>query len=633
MAQETYKGTFPRFYTAPELLVNSALTLAWPQNTSSVKYKYSYKKLDKWTKWSDLGTAKPHANFMSAIDTFYPEHWKWGGTTNGYGPRVGASCDVGVGTLVRHSRYDTAFPRGLSGQWPHCEKSKLWTDIKGNGKLSQLQAGDIIQYNKIKSGGHILIYLGNGLIAQSGLNSSFLHIQKISDYYVKLSNKSKIYIHRATGIPRQYFIKGDIGIQIKYLQEFLNWAGFDCGKADGILGDKGIIAIKKFQEAVGLKADGLFGAASLAKAKTFIKANKEPEKELYSGPLPTKTLFFDKKLIVDADVTALQLFLNWYFRDNIGFTKIKEDGKFGGQTESAVKQFQTCENIKVDGIFGPVSLLTAKMYTKPTSTSPETGIVKPDVVVPKEKYTGLLPDFNAMTTDLVLLRAKQFSWPLGTAAKKRNYKTGSRVEAFTSALYKAFPSYKGKSEPYKKGASCSVFVATVVRNLGIDSKFLPSKVLEYLQKKPEMWKRQTQSTAKAGDIVFYWKDKAKNDYHTLIYGGKQSNGKFLWFQANANKQYPYAFYGKSPADSKYKNAYFYRASKAIKMYIERGDVSVQIKYLQNFLNWYGRYRLIDDGSAGPKTEEAIKDFQKKEGLVVDGKFGPKCLDRAKLIEK
>ncbi len=55
-----------------------------------------------------------------------------------------------------------------------------------------------------------------------------------------------------------------------------------------------------------------------------------------------------------------------------------------------------------------------------------------------------------------------------------------------------------------------------------------------------------------------------------------------------------------------------------------GDAGYQVKYLQDFLNWYGSYGLDVDGSYGPATEKAVKDFQLTSGagLVVDGCFGP-----------
>lgn len=66
--------------------------------------------------------------------------------------------------------------------------------------------------------------------------------------------------------------------------------------------------------------------------------------------------------------------------------------------------------------------------------------------------------------------------------------------------------------------------------------------------------------------------------------------------------------------------------------LKRGAKGEQVKKLQGFLNWYGNFGL-KTGEFGKKTEEAVKVFQKIEGLVVDGEFGPKSLARAKQVTK
>lgn len=66
---------------------------------------------------------------------------------------------------------------------------------------------------------------------------------------------------------RGYFVKGDKGENVKRLQKVLNDKGFDCGKVDGVVGDKTLGAIKKLQKKAGLRADGLFGKITLAALK------------------------------------------------------------------------------------------------------------------------------------------------------------------------------------------------------------------------------------------------------------------------------------------------------------------------------------------------------------------------------
>lgn len=70
-----------------------------------------------------------------------------------------------------------------------------------------------------------------------------------------------------------------------------------------------------------------------------------------------------------------------------------------------------------------------------------------------------------------------------------------------------------------------------------------------------------------------------------------------------------------------------------KGYIGDGDKGTNVKNLQKYLNWYGGYNLTVDGIAGDNTVNAIKKFQKAEGLTVDGKFGVKSLTKAKAVKR
>lgn len=66
------------------------------------------------------------------------------------------------------------------------------------------------------------------------------------------------------------------------------------------------------------------------------------------------------------------------------------------------------------------------------------------------------------------------------------------------------------------------------------------------------------------------------------------------------------------------------------MALVRGNKGAEVSALQTKLNKLG-YKLAVDGSFGPATEAAVKDFQTKHGLEVDGKAGPltmAALDKA-----
>lgn len=57
--------------------------------------------------------------------------------------------------------------------------------------------------------------------------------------------------------------------------------------------------------------------------------------------------------------------------------------------------------------------------------------------------------------------------------------------------------------------------------------------------------------------------------------------------------------------------------------IRKGSRGTEVKTLQETLNKKGNYGLATDGIFGAKTEVAVKDFQKKNNLGVDGIVGPK----------
>ena len=67
--------------------------------------------------------------------------------------------------------------------------------------------------------------------------------------------------------------------------------------------------------------------------------------------------------------------------------------------------------------------------------------------------------------------------------------------------------------------------------------------------------------------------------------------------------------------------------------LKKGSKGTQVNRLQKYLNWYGSYGLIADSKFGNATDKAVRDFQKKSKLTVDGIFGKKSLDFAKTVKK
>lgn len=93
------------------------------------------------------------------------------------------------------------------------------------------------------------------------------------------------------------------------------------------------------------------------------------------------------------------------------------------------------------------------------------------------------------------------------------------------------------------------------------------------------------------------------------------------------------FYGQEQASTpSKKEKYTYELPKLPKRgWFTSGDTGEEVKRLQRFLRWYTGLNISVDGSVGRQTIEAVKRFQGREKLSVDGCFGEKCLARAKML--
>lgn len=75
------------------------------------------------------------------------------------------------------------------------------------------------------------------------------------------------------GLPNTTVKKGSKGVDVKHLQNFLNWAMDADLTVDGVAGSATVSAIKDFEKANGLTVDGIFGAENRKKAQSIIKAH------------------------------------------------------------------------------------------------------------------------------------------------------------------------------------------------------------------------------------------------------------------------------------------------------------------------------------------------------------------------
>ena len=176
---------------------------------------------------------------------------------------------------------------------------------------------------------------------------------------------------------------GSSGQAVSQLQEALIQLGYMSGKPDGKYGTGTEAAVKAFQKANGLTADGVAGAETQKKlyggnakaAKVKATATPTATPKATATPKPTATpASSNNKVAVSgtlregdsgSDVKTLQQKLI-----QMGYLKDSADGIFGKKTAAAVTAFQKANNLKADGIVG--SQTQAKLNSSSTSSTSTT---------------------------------------------------------------------------------------------------------------------------------------------------------------------------------------------------------------------------------------------------------------------
>ena len=124
---------------------------------------------------------------------------------------------------------------------------------------------------------HTGMHLGGGVIVDCSVNVRSVGMSGWTHYAIPVGLYSEEEI--PVVIVKPTLRKGDSGDEVKALQERLNELGYNCGDADGKFGTKTVTAVKAFQKANGLDADGVVGRktwAALDEAKPPKQDAQEP---------------------------------------------------------------------------------------------------------------------------------------------------------------------------------------------------------------------------------------------------------------------------------------------------------------------------------------------------------------------
>lgn len=185
---------------------------------------------------------------------------------------------------------------------------------------------------------------------------------------------------------------GDETSDVLKLQKALNILGYYDGKLDGKYGDGTTEAVKKYQKANDLEADGyagwstvtaIFGSCSSntlttqpepgskeAASTTSSSSKKNTVSSIAEiGSAPAKCELGDR----GTDVIKIQQALEY-----LGYYDGAIDGKYGNGTVAAVKAFQTKRGMKADGIAGESTIRV--IFGESAASSPSSSKYKTEVL-------------------------------------------------------------------------------------------------------------------------------------------------------------------------------------------------------------------------------------------------------------
>lgn len=176
--------------------------------------------------------------------------------------------------------------------------------------------------------------------------------------------------------------RGDRNSQVTALQKNLQLSGYFNGPITGYYGTGTEAAVKKFQQAKGLKPDGIAGAKTRGALESSPENTSDP-----ISPSPTITpspAITDERIGLgnsqpilqrgsrNSDVTAIQKTLQ-----DKGYFNGPVTGYYGELTEAAVREFQEANGLTPDGKIDTKTKAALESTSPEASPSPE---AKPDGV-------------------------------------------------------------------------------------------------------------------------------------------------------------------------------------------------------------------------------------------------------------
>ena len=402
---------------------------------------------------------------------------------------------------------------------------------------------------------------------------------------------------------------------VRSLQKRLKELGYYSGSVDGDFGEGTEKAVKEFQKANGLTADGKAGEKTLSKlnsknAVSYKEAHATATPKKTATPKPTATPNLSKDYYLRNGDSGKRVETLQRRLIELGWLDGKVTGKFDDATDAAVRAFQKkTSGLYEDGVAGPETLRAlysskAARTTKAAASIGETlefGSEGSDVkkMQQKLKDLGYLSGsadgkFGVATQAAVIAFQKNNNL---TADGKAGSATLSKL--YSGTANKSNSSAKiDSSDKHKSGRDTSGIASTGYETLQSGSKGTAVKNLQQKLKQLGYYSGSVDGSFGDATEAAVMAFQLRND---LTVDGKAGP---------ATQRKLYGTGGNSPIS--------YSA-------LRPGDSGTAVRNLQYTLYELGYYDGSMDGDYGQTTTDAVRAFQDQNNLSVDGIAGSDTL--------
>lgn len=441
-----------------------------------------------------------------------------------------------------------------------------------------------------------------------------------------------------TGGMAEILRRNSTGEAVERLQEALVKTGFYTGAIDGVYGQGTERAVRSFQSKYGLTADGKAGAATQYQLLllTGIKISDIATAEDASGNVGgsgsgattgRKGLFGGDytKLVYGASSSRVRILQNALIA--LGFDVSKADGVYGTSTYAAVKEFQKTVGLEADGKAGPLTLQKLESYFDEDGNVISGPIVTTPPAADDENLQYgvpqriLRPGMSGLDVQYTQDRLKTLGYYTGTSDGQ--YGSG------TEAAVRAFQQKNGLTVDGKVGTKTSqVLFSDGALGAGESATEAPSD------------DRTLREGMEGEDVAAVQARLSQLGYYAGKIDGKYGSGTVAAmkaFQAR-NKLTADGVCGPNTVAVLFSGAAIDNGSSVTPApdpvptdkptsVLRPGDEGDQVKSVQKRLQELGYYAGSIDGVYGTGTTEAVRFFQARNSLTVDGRVGPKTVEK------